>query len=116
MNEEEIKINITDISDAEIKEIIQKTTLLAFRSVTDEKNFQMLKMLPANRKTIAKELKISDYSTFRRVKILKKLGIINEENEIITTTSSGKLFIYLIESIMKQVDTYIKEEMSKGET
>lgn len=62
----EIKINkedISDISDEEIREIIQKITLKVIRTLTIEKNFEILKMMPSNKKNIAKALE----STFSKI-------------------------------------------------
>ncbi len=102
-----------DITNEEIKEIVENITLNMFNIGADKTNFKILKMLPTDLKKVMKELNLTKMPVNTRVNELEKVGLVKRWKGTgkVEPTDMTKNFLDLIELIEGKVEEYIKPQL-----
>lgn len=102
-----------DITDEEIKEIVENITLNMFNVGADKTNFRILKMLPTDLKVVMKELDLTKMPANARVNDLEKVGLVKRWKGTgkVDSTEMTKYFFDLINTIKSKVEENIKPRL-----
>lgn len=102
-----------DITDEEIKEIIENTTLSIFYVGANKTNFKILKMLPTDLKAVMKELDLTKMPANARVNDLEKVGLVKRWKGTgkVDSTEMTKYFFDLMNTIKSKVEEGIKPRL-----
>ncbi len=103
-----------NITNEEIKEIVEDITLNMFNIGADRTNFKILKMLPTDLKAVMKELDLTKMPANTRVNNLEKVGLVKRWKGTgkVVPTDMTKNFLDLIEVIKGKVEEYIEPQLS----
>ncbi len=102
-----------NITDEEIKQVVEDITLDMFNAGADKANFKILKMLPTDVNKLMKELDLTKMPVNTRVNALEKAGLVKRLKGTgkIISTDMTKDFLALIEAISVKVEKSIKEQL-----
>ena len=101
---------MVEITDEEIKEIVENITLNMFNVGADKSNFKILKMLPTDLKTVMMELNLTKMPVNTRLNELEKAGLVKRikgTGKVISTVMTEN-FRELINNIENKVEEEIK--------
>jgi predicted transcriptional regulator len=103
-----------NITDEEIKQVVEDITLDMFNVGADKVNFKILKMLPTDVNKLMKELDLTKMPVNTRVNELEKVGLVKRWKGTgkITETDMTKHFLALIEDIRAKVEESVKAQLS----
>ncbi len=99
------------INQKEIDSIVEKITLNIFSKGCDNLNYKILNDLPTTPQQIMTKYKLSKMPTYRRIKILSNLGLINhkKKNGKLEKTELTTFFITIISQFKNVVEIKIPE-------
>ncbi len=103
-----------NISNEEIKQIVENITLDMFNTGADKNNYKILKMLPTDLKTVMKELNLTKMPVNTRVNELEKVGLVKRRKgtgKVMPTDMTG-YFLDLIDNIRGKVEESVKLQLS----
>ncbi|MCZ7383994.1 MAG: hypothetical protein O8C63_04510 [Candidatus Methanoperedens sp.] len=103
-----------EITNEDIKEIVEDITLNIFNIGADRTNFKILKMLPTDLKSVMKELNLTKMPINTRFNELEQAGLIKRRKGTgkVTSTKMTNYFLELINTIKTKVEEEIKPQIS----
>ncbi len=98
------------INQNELKRIIERFSLNIFHKGCEQVNYNILNDLPTTPEDIMRKYKISKMPTYRRIKILSNLGLVNHtKNGKIESTELTIKFLALIKELNSLVENTIPQ-------
>ena len=106
---------MTNITNKEINQIVEKLTLDLFNVGADKTNFKILKMLPTDLKAVMNELNLTKMPVNTRINELEKAGLVKRRKGtgMVMPTEMTNYFMDLIKNIEIKVEDSIKVQISE---
>lgn len=104
-----------NITNEEIKRVVEDITLDMFDVGADKNNYKILKMLPTDLKAVMKELKLTKMPVNTRVNELEKVGLVKRRKGTgkVMPTEMTRYFLDLIDTIRGKVEESVKVQLSE---
>jgi predicted transcriptional regulator len=104
-----------NISNEEIKQVVEDITLDMFNIGADKTNYKILKILPTDLKAVMKELELTKMPVNTRLNELEKVGLVKRRKgtgKVVPTEMTG-YFLDLIDNIRAKVEESVKLQVSE---
>ncbi len=99
-----------NITNEEIKQVVEDITLDMFNVGADKTNYRILKMLPTDTNTLMRELDLTKVPVNTRLNELEDVGLVKRKKGTgkVIPTDMTEYFLKLIDNIRTKVEELVK--------